>query len=175
MRPSLGLVLIPCATLAGCGGTRSAQQEAATLAGATRVEVFRIDGGSCDKLPAAPKPGEEANVVGGYVITARGPDQGAAFADKLAAILSDPSTYARATVGCHWPGVAFRVWKDGHCVEVLICFLCDNLYCGPPKDRPRPNGVFPNSPRRRDLVRLVKEAFPGDPQIQALEEVHEWR
>jgi hypothetical protein len=34
----------------------------------------------------------------------------------------------------------------------------------------RENGSFKGSPRREDLVRLAKETFPDDKEIQALEE-----
>ena len=66
------------------------------------------------------------------------------------------------------PGVGFRVWKDDQAVEILICFGCNNLYCGPPTNRARENAAFGSSPRRSYLVRLAKEAFPDDKAIQRL-------
>jgi hypothetical protein len=161
-------VLVACVVQSSCllllnGGARRA---AAKIAGASRVEVFRLDGMS----PRTSPPTIGARTIGGFPVTARGADQGGAFADRLAGLLSRPSTYSYAFAGCFWPGVAFRVWKGEECTEVLICFQCDNLYAGPPQDRAMENASFAGSPRRRDLVRLAKEAFPDDPEIQALEE-----
>jgi hypothetical protein len=140
----------------------------AILAGATKVEVFRVDGFHPREDPSRWKPGEMH--VGGYPVTGRGPDQGKAFADQLARVLSRWSTYSNAYAKCFWPGVAFRIWKGEEYVEILICFLCENLYAGPPRDFVMENASFHGSYSRRDFVRLAKEAFPDDPEIQALEE-----
>jgi hypothetical protein len=53
-------------------------------------------------------------------------------------------------------------------VDVLICFKCDNLYCGPQVEYARENATFNRSPQRRRLVQLAKEAFHDDAEIQAL-------
>lgn len=138
------------------------------LAGATRVEVFRLDG---DNRSSVEKPAREGDKrIGGFLVTAQGQNQGKAFAAKLADILSDRSTYALAFAGCFSPGVAYRIWKDEESVEVLICFKCHNFYCGPPADSVQENASFVRSPREGDLVRLAKEAFPDDPEIQKLKD-----
>jgi len=156
-----------CVLLLGCGGnaSRFGQRSLAVLAGATKVEVFRID------------PREEAfehkageRRIGGYLITAQGYDQGQDFADRLAEILQDDKTFTNDYAKCFNPGVAYRVWKDAQAVEVLLCFMCDNLYCGPPTDRANETASFLGSPRRADLLRLTKEAFPDDKDIQALKD-----
>jgi hypothetical protein len=178
MKAARLLVLIACLPLAGCGQGQQrqaptdepaspVQAEAAKLRGATKVEVFRIDG---DDRPLDKARAPAAKVVGGYPVIAQGPDQGAAFAGRLADVLSDRAAYTDNYAKCFWPGVAFRAWKDGERVEVLICFQCDNLYAGPPRDRARENASFHGSPRRRDLVRLAKEALPEDKDIQALKD-----
>jgi hypothetical protein len=64
--------------------------------------------------------------------------------------------------------VGFRAWKEEEAVDVLICFTCDNLYCGPPTDQAKENAGFRGSPRRDDLLQLAKEAFPEDAEIQSL-------
>src|SRR5262249_20587950 len=105
-------------------------------------------------------------------VIAQGPDQGAELAARLRSILADEATYSRSHKMCFWPGVAFRVHSGDEVVDVLVCFYCDNLYCGPPRDL-APNAEnlsFDGSPRRADLVRLAKEAFPDDKEIQALED-----
>jgi hypothetical protein len=92
------------------------------------------------------------------------------FANKLADILSNEQTYTNEFAQCFWPGVAFRVWKDQQGVDVLICFKCGNFYCGPSKEMVRENAAFHGSPMRSQLVRLAKEAFPDDKEIQSLKE-----
>jgi hypothetical protein len=132
------------------------------FAEATKVEVFRLDGKDSSG---------EGKRLGGYLVTARGQDQGREFARKLLDILNDDKTYTDEFAKCFWPGVAFRVWKDQEVIEVLLCFLCDNFYCGPPqKGLANENASFGGSPRRADLVRLAKAAFPDDKAIQALKE-----
>jgi hypothetical protein len=141
----------------------------AILAGATRVDVFRTDGmnGPLEKKPRA--PGEMR--IGGFLVTARGQDQGKEFAARLADILFARGTYSwGGSAACFWPGIAFRVWKDEEAVDVLICFKCENFYCGPPTEATMENASFNGSRRRADLVRLAKEAFPDDTEIQELEE-----
>jgi hypothetical protein len=92
----------------------------------------------------------------------------------IADVLSDPDQYHRDDARCFMPGVAFRVWHEGayegENIDVLICFFCDNVYCGSPNGPERKTASFFGSPRRRDLVRLAKEAFPDDKDIQALKD-----
>jgi hypothetical protein len=138
----------------------------AILAGATRVEVFRLDPSGLARGREARSEGERR--FAGYLVTAQGEDQGRGFARRLWGVLSDGRTYTDGFVHCFEPGVGFRVWKGEEAVDVLLCFVCKNFYCGPPKDHPRENGSFNGSPRRADLVRLAQEAFPDDKEIQGL-------
>jgi hypothetical protein len=158
-------ILLVLAVASGCGKKEELKVDPK---GATKVEVFRIDGEGEHVPPAKLKAGEKT--IGGYLVMGQGPDQGPAFADRLAEVLNDPGTYTKNYAKCFWPGVAFRVWKDGECEEVLICFMCDNLYRGPPKDFVMENASFNGSPRRRDLLRLAKEALPDDAAIQAIKD-----
>jgi hypothetical protein len=164
---------LPLATFVivlGCGqGKNPLDSRTATVLGrATKVEVFRIDGGK-DHNPPVPPPGE--GNVGGFPVTARGPDQGPAFAARLKEILSDEKTYSDSYAKCYWPGVAFRAWDDKECVDFIVCFVCDNFYLGPPSDqRVRENGSVVETPARARLIRLAKEAFPDDKEIQGLKE-----
>jgi hypothetical protein len=139
----------------------------AVLDSATKVEVFRLD---ADKGPVnnTPKePGEER--LGGWVVTAQGPDRSRQFAEKLAEILSDEEAFGKSKANCFDPGVAFRAHSDSGTAEILICFKCRNLYCGPPTERAKENAGFRGRTWPR-LVRLAKEAFPYDKEIQALKE-----
>jgi hypothetical protein len=143
-------------------------QTRAILAGATTVEVYRTDGMN---RPRANKPCQAGELrIGGFLVTARGQDQGADFAARLAAVLSNPETYSDSRALCYNPGVAFRVKHGAEAVDVLICFRCDNFYLGPPTDHARETASFHDTHARRRLVQLAKEAFPEDQEIQGLEE-----
>jgi hypothetical protein len=136
----------------------------AVLAGATRVEVFRLDGGPVT-------PGKEmSGTVDGFAVTACGKDQGQGFAGKLSQVLLDEKTYSTTFAACFTPGVAFRAWKGEECADVVVCFLCQNFYCGPKTSQARENASFADTPARAALVRLAKEALPDDKQIQGLKE-----
>jgi hypothetical protein len=167
-------LLVPAAALLlllGCGGNKGRLdgRTAAVFAGATKVEVFRIDGRNDPPGPTPIRPGDPT--VGGYAILARGYDQGQEFAAKLADILADDKTYTDKYAKCFWPGVAFRVWKGEDRMDVIICFKCGNFYVGPPTDqRVMENASFSESPNTGRLVRLAKEAFPDDEEVQALKE-----
>jgi hypothetical protein len=150
--------------LAGRG--RLGWRTRAVLAGATRVEVFRLDAEKGPRRPDEKEEGEEQ--FGGWLVTSQGKDQDRPFAEQLADILFDEATYTNRSVHCFDPGVGYRVWRGDRAVEILICFRCNNFYCGPPTRRAKENARFGGSPRRADLVRLAKEAFPGDKEIQAL-------
>lgn len=159
--------------LLGCsaGKGRPDRRTAGILTGATKVEVFRIDGrGPNDPSGTTPiKPGDPT--VGGYAIMARGKDQGREFAAKLWDILNDNKTYTDKFAKCFNPGVAFRVWKGEESVDVIICFRCNNFYLGPPTDiRVMETASFHDSPNRRRFVQLAKEAFPNDKELQNLKD-----
>jgi hypothetical protein len=170
MSPLRLAMLIPVVAFLGCGkGTsRFDSRTRAILAGATRVEVFRIDG---NDTPGRLKPKQEGGrSIGGFRVLSQGADQAQPFAAKLADILLDNETYTETWAACYMPGVALRVWKDEDHADVLICFKCQNLYCGPPIQRATENASFAGSPAESRLIRLAKEAFPDDEQIQALKE-----
>lgn len=136
------------------------EKAVAVLAGATKVEVFRVDSG---------KPGGKDKTVGGYRVTATGKDRDEKFAARLAGVVLDEESYVwGAAKGCVFqPGVAFRVWKGEESVEVVICFACDQVRVSAAgKD-----GVPAESdPGRAALVKLAKEALPDDKEIQKLTE-----
>jgi hypothetical protein len=164
------LIAGPFVIVLGCSGgkTRFDPRTRAILAAASKVEVFRTDGydGPYDRKPRQ----EGESRIGGFRVTAQGPDQAQPFAAKLAELLLDETHFNNNYKKCYWPGVAFRVWKDYEFADVLICFQCDNLYCGPPTEEARENASFNRSPARSQLARLAKEALPDDQEIQAIKE-----
>lgn len=147
---------------------------AAIFAGATKVESFRLFGRDDEKPIGRTK---------NFAYFATGTTQDNRFAARLAAIILDAKTYpwpGQSTKQCYFdPGVAFRVWKNAEFVDTIICFHCNQL------------AVLENNPKvpqssigsslegrfyvagdfdfaRPQLLALVKETFPADPQMQAL-------
>jgi hypothetical protein len=162
-----GLAVCICGNRAW-GEHRLDDRTSAILKRADKVEVFYVDGSWPPKSPA---PGEKA--IGGWRVTSQGRDQGPEFATRLADILADEASYSQTFAGCFYPGVAFRVWSGEDCVDCILCFYCDNFYLGPPVEGrfAYETASFYDTPARRRLVRLAKEAFPDDPDIQNLWEV----
>jgi acetyl esterase/lipase len=162
------LLLVPVLLLCGCKAPKNQHdpRTKAILTRATRVEVFRIHGDPAPINPADP-------TIDGIPLVARGKDQGPEFAARLADVLLDDKTYTNNFMACFWPGVAFRVYNGEDCVDVVICFECGNFYLGPPRDVDKPvmqTAAFAGSPSTPRLIRLAKEAFPDDAEMQALEE-----
>ena len=138
---------------------------AETLAGADRVEVFRV---------SAKRAREEDPEAGGYVVTATGAGQGAAFARRVANLLLDEKSYRfdANRVGGFQPVVVLKVWKGQRWVEVLLSFATDEIVVRSPgaKDGSVRSAQADASPARRELLRLVREALPGDRELQSLAE-----
>jgi hypothetical protein len=166
--PALSALLAIIA-VSGCGGAsnRLDSRSQSILNGATKVEVFRIDGAGLVEMNH--KITDPRSIDGFRVINQQA-DRGREVAEKLASILSKKDSYSDDYYKCFWPGVAFRVWKDDDALDVLICFKCNNLYCGPPIKSTFENASFLGTPARARLIELAKECFPEDHEIQALAE-----
>jgi hypothetical protein len=147
------------------------------LSAPTKVQTFRlvsrVEGPAADGADAAP-PGAPSTApaeLHGYRVAAAGLDQGAAFGARVAAVLFDPHSYQfDSAKGCIFdPGVAFRVWRGDEHVDVVVCFTCSEfrLYVPEPEKKVRRLGEDFDE-NRAAFVRLAKDAFPGDPQIQGL-------
>ncbi len=134
----------------------------AILQSATKVEVFRVEPNKAEK--------PEDKQIGGYPIKATGTEQKKAFAAKLAAVLVDEKTLFGQQARCFTPGVAFRLWKDKESVDVIICFACENLRLiardADGKEIKNTSGAF--GPDIQPLLKLAKEAFPDDKEIQGI-------
>ncbi len=99
--------------LLGCGNgprLRKALDDRSSgiLAGATKVEVFRIDGRNDPPDPTVIKPGDPT--VGGYAILSKGKEQTLEFASRLKDLLTDPRTYSDCNsrvllARCRLPGL----------------------------------------------------------------------
>jgi hypothetical protein len=105
---------------------------------------------------------------------ATGKEKGKDFAKKLTSVLFNEKTYFGERAHCFTPGVVFRVWGgkelDKESVDVIVCFHCSALHLVARDERKRElkhvDGAF--GPDIRPLLALAKEAFPDDPDIQAV-------
>ena len=145
------------------GRVPRAARTLAILAKADRVEVYRVKEG-----------GKGSEQLDGYPIVDIGKPQDKAFAGKLKAVLYDEKTYDFDTAkACEFmPGVGFRVLSDEGQVDVILCFHCDELQLfttdGKHKEVEKKHEDFDRA--RPALVKLAKQAFPNDKEIQALKE-----
>jgi hypothetical protein len=140
-------------------------QAASVMVGANRIEVYRVNGKIDDPIA------EGVPNIDGFPILARGKDLGPEFAAKLTKVLIDESSYSDNFVKCFWPGVAYRACYANTRVDVVICFDCENFYLGPPRNEREhvwETATFRDTPARKILIDLAKEALPDDPDIQAL-------
>jgi hypothetical protein len=150
----------PSPRVAGFLGDRAA----ATLAGATRVEVFRL---------SPQRAGENQPSLGGYLVTAKGAERGEPFAQRLAAVLLDPSTYdfESSKRGGFEPVVGFKAWKNGEWVEVVLSFTnAELVVLSTTSDGVLRSAQEDFDAARPALLQLAKESLPNDPDVQTLTE-----
>jgi RNA polymerase sigma factor (sigma-70 family) len=151
---------------------RYGDKTVAILRGATRVEAFRLNPN--DHVA----PGKEDGKVkrfGGYAITATAPEQGEKFARKAVALLFDRDNFilfAASADDCS-PEVGLRFWKGKESAELTLSYQWNQLRVIAPD--PKAQGVeFPTADffdaGRKPFVKLAKELFPKDKEIQGLEE-----
>ena len=169
-------VLVALACAAATGATAAAEptprvvrfmgaNAAETLAGAERVEVFRV---------STKRAREDDPEAGGYVVTATGTPQDAAFARRLAAVLLDETSYRfdANRVGGFEPAVVLKVWKGERWVEVVLSFATDEVVIRAPgaKDGAVRSAQADAGPARAELLRSVRQALPDDAHLKALPE-----
>jgi hypothetical protein len=134
------------------------------LNGATKAEAFRI----------AHKPSEkpEGKHVSGYPVLSAAKEQGKDFAKRLSALVQDEKSLFSAQARCFSPGVAFRLWKEKESVDVVVCYKCWGLrLTARDADGEVLHEAGGGFKANYDAwVKLAKEAFPEDKQIQALGE-----
>jgi hypothetical protein len=143
---------------------RLGERMTAILGGATKVEAFRI----------ADRPSEKAERehVSGYPVLSTAKEQGKEFAMRLSSLLQEENSLFSAQARCFNPGVAFRLWKDQESVDVIVCYQCTGLRLiardGEGREIRRTGGGF--KANSDAWVKLAKQAFPEDKEIQALGE-----
>ena len=162
------------AAVAGCEGPDGADtrvknifgsEPLAIIGGATEAEAYRI--GRNDLNPAA-RAGDGKR-LGLYEIRSGPVRLEEAWLRRLKEVLFDEASYEwnRPPKGCILkPGVGVRYRQGGRETHLYLCFECEMLGIGLP-DSDRWEDFDPANAK---LARLVKEVFPGDPEIQAIEE-----
>ena len=132
------------------------------LKGATRVEAFRVD------PKRSKKP--QGKHVDGLTVLSTAKEQGTQFAKRLSELLQDEKSLLSEQARCFFPGVAFRLWKEKESVDVVVCYQCTGLRLiardGAGGELHRTGGGF--KANYDAWVKLAKEAFPDDKQIQGL-------
>lgn len=100
----------------------------AILAGADRVETFRLQGGDEDEDASGTQSAAYASpqYLEDHLVIDKGPIQGRAFAGALQAALvqgtSEPDYFQ-----CFMPGVGFRAWQGKRHTDICICFTCQGV------------------------------------------------
>jgi hypothetical protein len=176
-RAVLGMALIGGFVILGCSSDKpSADLERmlgtdtiAVLTNADEVETFRID----SKSFYPDKRDLKGERIDGFLVIRKGKSQGPDFAERMRALLFRGSSYKEGRAICFEPGVAYRFKQGEMSVDVLICFMCDNVDIQPnTKDNYGTEIQLADLTRkaRAVLLALTKEAFSDDVEIQAIAE-----
>lgn len=148
----------------------------AILAGADRVETFRLAGGGDEDYTKGEQvaiSGPNAQYFENYPVLQVGSVQGKAFAGVLNKALSQASNEANGSQ-CYEPGIGFRVWKGAAHRDICVCFHCGGLEVlphGSVRDDAHQNPYhLPTSlgQSRPALLALSRQAFPQDEALAAL-------
>jgi hypothetical protein len=96
-----------------------------------------------------------------------------AFAERLSAYLLHGERHFMSLDRLPDPGVAFRVWRGGEPLSLIICYECDHLKVDVRDaggwDVHRAKAYFASPFDGSDVMTaLAREAFPEDPEIQAM-------
>ncbi len=155
---------------------RLGYQANSILAGATRVETFRVMSPiEAEELDPDHKPrifSPTAPQVDNCYITATAKEQGPALAEKISHILLNEQTYTSDQLECiTLPGVIFRIWKGSQSLDVVLCFHCGEMFIvthdATGKETHSVYTLMAGNSRSK-FAHLAKDAFPNDPDIQAL-------
>jgi hypothetical protein len=138
----------------------------AILKKAVRTEAFRINPSMLTKKEIE----DHVPSVGFYAIIGKG-TVNRKFTAKIRTALFDASSYNGREAKCFDPGVGFRIGRGREAVEVFLCFHCNNLAVAvrnAEENRYSRSSSAGFGESRELWIRLAKEAFPEDGEIQAL-------
>ena len=164
----------------------------AVLQAPDRIEAFALHPWPADRPPAEHEhdppvvlPPGAPTQMGGRPVYAVGKPLGEEFARRLVAVLFDDATYSEESppFGHRWfksclfeAGVGYRIWSGRQSVDVMFCFLCDEVDIGPMGSHDLVGwhgGDIDNA--RAAFVALAKEALPDVPEITAIPAVRRQR
>jgi hypothetical protein len=136
----------------------------AIVKGADRAEAYRIRDGRGEGPFGS---------IEGYPITAVGKGADPALARRFVEPLLDGSRYFASPDCFINPGVAYRLRAAEGSVSLVVCYECDNIDVYVRDEHGRlthRGGAFLYDPLGgpKGLVRIAKEAFPDDGEIQKL-------
>ena len=164
-----------CITMAEARAERKQPEQAADVLSAKGMEVLRKPA-KVEFFRIKPEPSDAAaEAIERYPVVATGttPDDAA---ERIRSILTDDDSYLFGVgKGCIIrPGVAIRLTGgDETTVSVILCYECQILVLvvrdAAGKELHNSGGVF--DPSEAALVRLAKDAFPEDEDIQKLKDV----
>jgi len=134
-----------------------------TVLHATQVDAYRLDAHSYVEDTSS-----GANRMHGYQITAGPvklvPTQARAFSRLLTTPVSE--FFRDAHKACILqPGIGLRFTKAEHVIDILLCFSCDEFAI---YEDGRSINTEDFDDVRPQLVKLAKQLYPNDKEIQAL-------
>jgi hypothetical protein len=149
----------------------------AILAGADRVETFRLAGGDFDEAvnnaPAGQKETATRPIatLDDYTVLRKGASHDKIVAADLNAALAQ-SKHLSMMTQCFDPIVGFRVWKGQAHTDLCVCFLCSGVEIV--TENTRHKEVFHQRAElgesRPAFLALARQAFPQDKKIAALKD-----
>lgn len=154
----------------------------AILAGADRVETFRLD--DFHEAEGRSEVGIEflerhrQGTLDDHMILRTGAPQGKAFATALRAALSKtPSPIGKDGLmslipSCFDPGVGFRVWKGAAHVDLCVCFYCSGveIVTKDAKHKIVSQQTVTLGRSRAVFLALSRRAFPQDAALAAVKD-----
>lgn len=151
----------------------------ASLSGATRAEVFRLE-----KLPgrdATPKTIGIDKLQ--FTITAVGQEKGKEFVAKVRGLLFDEATFTPSGASGFRGDVAFRLWKEKESVTLIVDFDGAQFLvtAGDAEGKQtyiayggflfNAKGELDDGTLFRRVKALAREAFPDDTKLKAIKQV----
>jgi hypothetical protein len=137
---------------------------------ARSTEVVRLYGLAFDDMTEAQQKQVEKILVH-YPVKYQEKDQGEEFTNRLSRLLQKRRPfYKLAARSLWWPEIAFRMRSDNDAIIIFVSFNDNRLevFHGPFDTNPSAQETLHFM--RPQLVKLAREAFPSDKEIQALTE-----
>ncbi|MGI4790729.1 MAG: hypothetical protein ACRYFS_18010 [Janthinobacterium lividum] len=143
----------------------------AILAGADRVETFRLQGGGEHENASdmTTLSGLHPLFLEDHAVIRVGSAQGQVFASALRAALAQAGSEPDGAQ-CFEPGVGFRAWKGKAHTDICVCFTCMGIeiITKDAKHSVLHQSLTVLGTSRPALLALSQQAFPQDSELAAL-------